>query len=118
MGAHKLGCRVTLACGGREYSGVAEGASIPGIRAEIAARATLDAVANAEDGRVVLSLMAARVLKFVDLPLVVVSVYGMNGDEVKRLVGAAPVDNSEEQAAILATLQATDRWLAACALGY
>ncbi len=116
--AHKLACRVTLASAGREYSGVAEGAAIPGVRADIAARATLNAVSSAEDGAVVLSLIAARVLRFVDLPLVVVSVYGVNGDEVKRLVGAAPVDNSEEQAAVLATLQATDRWLAATALGY
>ncbi len=116
--AHKLACRVTLSSAGREYTGVAEGAAIPGVRADIAARATLNAVANAEKGAVVLSLIAARVLRFVDLPLVVVSVYGVNGDEVKRLVGAAPVDNSEEQAAVLATLQATDRWLAATALGY
>ncbi len=118
VNAHKLACRVTLSSAGREYSGVAEGAAIPGVRADIAARATLNAVANAEKGAVVLSLIAARVLRFVDLPLVVVSVYGVNGDEVKRLVGAAPVDNSEEQAAVLATLQATDRWLAAAALGY
>lgn len=118
VGSHQLACRVTLAFSGREYSGLAEGASIPGLRAEIAARATLNAVANAEGGAVVLSLSAARVLRFVDMPLVVVSIYGMHGDEVKRLVGAAPVDNSEEQASVLATLQATDRWLTATALGY
>lgn len=112
ISAHAFRCRVTLSTNGHEYVGEAEGPSVPGVRAEIAAKATLDALCSAENGRVILSLMTARVLRFSDMPLVVVSVYGMNDEEINRLVGVSVVENSEEQAAILATLQATDRWIA------
>jgi hypothetical protein len=112
ISAHAFRCRVTLSTNGHEYVGEAEGPSVPGVRAEIAAKATLDALCSAENGRVILSLMTARVLRFSDMPLVVVSVYGMNEEEINRLVGVSVVENSEEQAAILATLQATDRWIA------
>lgn len=112
ISAHAFRCRVTLSTNGHQYVGEAEGPSVPGVRAEIAAKATLDALCSAENGRVILSLMTARVLRFSDMPLVVVSVYGMNDEEINRLVGVSVVENSEEQAAILATLQATDRWIA------
>jgi len=112
ISAHAMRCRVKLSSNGREFVGEAEGPSVPGVRAEIAARATLNALSVAEREKLVLSLMAARVLRFSDMPLVVVSVYGMSDEEVNRLVGVSVVDASEEQAAILATLQATDRWIA------
>lgn len=108
---HGFRCQVKLVSQGQEYVGAAEGAAVPGARADIAARATLDAVVKAEGKKVVLSLMAARVLRFVDLPVVIVAVYALNEEEVKRLVGGAIVENSEEQAAILATLQAVERWV-------
>jgi hypothetical protein len=104
-------CRVTLYSAAGEFSGEAEGPDVPGGRAEIAARATLDALNKAEDDFVALALKGARVLRVFDGPIVVVGVFGMNTGATP-LVGACLVEDSVEQAATLAALQAADRWLA------
>lgn len=104
-------CRVTISSPNGEYQGEADGPEIPGIRAEIAARATLDALNRAEGGDIAVALKGARVLRVFEAPIVVIGVYGLNTGETIPLVGAALVENSVEQAAILATLQAADRWL-------
>jgi hypothetical protein len=105
-------CRVTILSAAGEFDGEAEGPDIPGVRPEVASRAALDALNKAEGGRVALALKGARVLRVFEVPLVVVGVYGLNTGETIPLVGACLVHNSVEQAAILATLQAADRWLA------
>ena len=104
-------CRVTVRSAKGEFSGTYEGASVPGARAEIAARATLEALNIAEGGEITLALKGARVLRVFEGPIVVVGVYGMNGGTT-TLLGACIVENSVEQSAVLATLQAADRWLA------
>ncbi len=104
-------CRVTVASAAGEFSGEAEGPAVPGVRAEIAARGALAALNHAEDGHVALALKGARVLRIFEGPIVVVGVYGMNSSTTP-LVGACLVENSVEQSAIFATLQAADRWLA------
>lgn len=104
-------CGVTIVSAAGEFSGEAEGPEIPGVRPEIAARATLDALNQAEGEHVALALKGARVLRVFESPMVVVGVYGMNTGESTPLVGACLVRHSVEQAAILATLQAVDRWL-------
>ncbi|NIR43835.1 MAG: hypothetical protein GWN99_07745 [Gemmatimonadetes bacterium] len=104
-------CKVTVYSAAGEFEGEAEGPEFPGARAEIAARATLDALNNAEGGSVMLGLKGARVLRIFESPIVVVGVYGLN-TKATPLVGACLVDNSVEQSATLATLQAADRWLA------
>ena len=103
-------CRVTIFSAAGEFRGEAEGPEFPGARAEIASRATLDALNKAEGGQVTLGLKGARVLRIFESPIVVVGVYGMNTGAT-ALVGACLVDASVEQAATLATLQAADRWL-------
>ncbi len=105
-------CRVTVVSAGGEITGEAEGPDIRGMRAEIAARAALDALNKAERGKVALALKGARVLRVFGTPIVVVGVYGLNTGEGTPLVGACFVHTSVEQSAILATLQAADRWLA------
>lgn len=105
-------CRVTVVSAGGEITGEAEGPDIRGMRAEIAARAALDALNRAEGGKVALALKGARVLRVFGTPIVVVGVYGLNTGEGTPLVGACFVHTSVEQSAILATLQAADRWLA------
>jgi hypothetical protein len=104
-------CGVTIVSSDGEFAGEAEGPEIPGVRAEIAARATLEALNNAEGDHVAMALKGARVMRIFESPLVVVGVYGMNTGESLPLVGACLVRHSVEQAAILATLQAVDRWL-------
>lgn len=104
-------CGVTIVSSAGEFNGQAEGPEIPGVRAEIAARATLEALNSAEGDHVALALKGARVLRIFESPLVVVGLYGMNTGESTPLVGACLVRHSVEQAAILATLQAVDRWL-------
>jgi len=105
-------CRVTVVSASGEITGEAEGPDIRGMRAEIAARAALDALNKAERGKVALALKGARVLRVFGTPIVVVGVYGLNTGEGTPLVGACFVHTSVEQSAILATLQAADRWLA------
>lgn len=105
-------CRVTVVSAGGEITGEAEGPDIRGMRAEIASRAALDALNKAEGGKVALALKGARVLRVFGTPIVVVGVYGLNTGEGTPLVGACFVHTSVEQSAILATLQAADRWLA------
>ncbi len=104
--------RVTLQCEGIRYIGEAEGPAVPGARAEIAARAALDALGKAEGRRLTLALRGGRVMRVFEEPVAVVGVYGMARGEANTLVGACLVRESEEEAAILATLQATDRWIA------
>jgi hypothetical protein len=104
--------RVTIVSAAGEFKGQAEGPEIRAVRPEIAARAALDALNKAEGGTVALALKGARVLRVFDTPIVVVAVYGLNTGETTPLIGVCLVHNSVEQAAILATLQAADRWLA------
>ncbi|UCF20879.1 MAG: hypothetical protein JSU87_05600 [Gemmatimonadota bacterium] len=104
--------KVTVVSAVGESSGEAQGPDVPGVRAEIAAQATLQALARAEGGEVSLALKSARVLRFMDNPIVVVGIYGVNGGEMFPLLGACLVLSSVEHASILATLQAVDRWLA------
>jgi hypothetical protein len=104
--------RVKIVSAAGEFTGEAEGPQIPGTRPETAARAALDALNRAEGGKVALALKGARILRVFESPLVVVGVYGQNTGQATPLVGACMVYNSAEQASILATLQAADRWLA------
>ncbi len=109
---HGQRVRVTLQCEGIRYIGEAEGPAVPGARAEIAARAVLDALGKAEGRRLSLALRGARIMRAFEEPVAVVGVYGMASGEAQTLVGACLVRESDEEAAILAILQATDRWIA------
>ena len=104
-------CRVTVAADKGEFTGEADGPEVPGVRAEISARATIDALNQAEGGDLVLALKGARVLRVFETPMVVVAMYALNSGETASLVGSCMVHNSVEQATIQATLQAADRWL-------
>jgi hypothetical protein len=111
IGPRAFHCKVVIVSAQGEFTGESEGPEFPGARAEIAARATIEALNKAEKGSVTLGLKGARLLRVFESPMVVVGVYGMNTGATP-LVGLCLVDNSVEQAATLATLQAADRWLA------
>lgn len=109
---HRFHARVRVGLGEQEFVGEAEGADVPGARVDVAARATLVALQNAEANRVELALQGAKLVRAFDRSVVVVGIYGLKGREVTFLVGASLARDSIEHAAILATLQATGRWLA------
>lgn len=104
-------CRVRLKGEDGEIVGEAEGADVPRVRMETTARALLDALEKAEEHRVSLALDAARVVHAFERDVIVVGVYATRGRTRTFLTGASPLVESSEQAAILATLHATNRWI-------
>jgi hypothetical protein len=110
--------RVEIEWHGDRYTGEATAADLPRPKFEAAASATLQAIERAleaklEDGRpsVTLSLEGVKVVDAFDRKYVLVAVHGISGRDVRRLAGATLTDESTDRSAILATLQATDRWV-------
>jgi hypothetical protein len=104
-------CRVRLRLDGEEYVGSAEGTDIERGRLNAAAQAVLNALELAEEREIGFALDGLKLLDAFDLPVVVAAVYGLSGRTRTYLAGAAPVNESPEHAAILATLKATNRWI-------
>ena len=106
-------CRVELRQGGRVFQGEArEMDSVPG-RARAAARATLAAAEQASTG-VQLGLEGIAVVDLFSRKYVVASVEAIQQRDFIMLAGMVSLDSqrSVEDAAVLATLRAIDRWLA------
>lgn len=108
---YRVTCRVTVGRDGQQFEGAAQGADVPGSRAATAARATLKALEEAHAHRAELVLQDIDVVRALAGDVVLVAVHATARGEGRSLVGAAPVTDSLEDAAILATLQATNRWL-------
>jgi hypothetical protein len=104
-------CRVRLRLDDQEYVGTAEGTDIERGRLNAAAQAVLDALERAEENQVGFALDGVKLIDAFDLPVVVTAIYGLSGRTRTYLAGAAPVNESPEHAAILATLKATNRWI-------
>jgi hypothetical protein len=105
---------------GEEFSGEAGSADLPRARLEAAAKATLRAVeAAARDRRseradlpvVALSLDGVRVVSAFERDFTLVSVHALAGRDIVALSGSSVVNDRVEAAVIMATLQATDRWV-------
>ncbi|HEU4996831.1 MAG TPA: hypothetical protein VFT29_18570 [Gemmatimonadaceae bacterium] len=106
-----VACRVTLRKGDETFVGEAEGVENERQRIELAARAALSAISAAEgDGRV-LGLEGARHIDAFDREFVFVGVTARVGRENSLLTGSAQVKESPEQSAVLAVLDATNRWV-------
>ena len=110
--------RVEIEWRGDSYTGETSAADLPRPKLEAAAGATLRALEAAlasanEDGRrpVTLSLDGVKVVEAFDRRFVLVAVHAMSGRDLSRLAGATVTDDATDRAAILATLQATDRWV-------
>jgi len=102
----------------QRYVGEARAADLPRPKLEAVAGATLQAVErglqeNLPDGcrPVTLSLDGVRVIDAFERKFVLVAVHAISGRDVARLAGTTVADESTDRAAILATLQATDRWV-------
>lgn len=117
--SHQVKHRVEIEWKGESYVGMATAADLPRTRLEAVSRATLAAVDAAlssemEEGTassMTLALDGVKLVDAFDRKFVLVAVNAMAGRDVTPLAGATVVEVTHDRAAILATLQATDRWV-------
>jgi hypothetical protein len=117
--AHAVKVAVCLEWTGGEYVGEAVGTESSHSRLETAVRATLAATQKilatlrngAPDEDVALGLDGVKVVEAFDRNYVLVGVNAIHDREIASLAGASVVAHTLDRAAILATLQATDRWV-------
>ena len=106
-----VACRVTLRKGESAYVGEAEGLENERLRIELAARATLSAITQAEGDARVLGLEGCKTIEAFDRQFVFVGLTTRTGRESALLTGSAEVKESQETASVLAVLDATNRWI-------
>jgi hypothetical protein len=101
--------RVLLRSGDVLVEGMEEGVDEARSRVQLAARAAVKAIEkDLVDSGVVLE--GVRVVEAFDRKLVLAGVHGVGGRTSQLLVGTAEIKESPEQAAVLAVLDATNRW--------
>lgn len=110
--------RVEIEWNGERYTGEASAADLPRPKLEAVTSATLRAiekaiVENLEEGQhpPTLQLDGVKIVDAFDRRFVLVAVHAISGRDHSRLAGTNIADESTDRAAILATLQATDRWV-------
>jgi hypothetical protein len=104
-------CRVTLRKGEHTYVGEAEGMENERHRIELAARATLTALQQAEvEGKYLLALEGTKFIDAFEREFVMVGITARAGRDTMLLTGSAEVRESPETAGVLAVLDATNRW--------
>lgn len=104
-------CRVTLRKGEQTFTGEASGMEGERSRLELAARATLLAMAAAEDREGQAGLEGIRTIDAFEKSFVFVGVMVRRGRESQLLTGSCEIRESMESAAVLAVLTATNRWV-------
>ena len=102
--------RVTLRRGDEQFVGEAEGVENERLRMELAARATLSAIAACGESRT-LGLEGCKQVEAFEREFVFVGVTARYGRESALLTGSAEVKESPETSAVLAVLDATNRWM-------
>jgi len=105
-----VACRVTLRKGDETFVGESEGMD-DRQRIESAAKAALAAIVAAEKENRSLGLEGCRELDAFDRRFVFVGVTARIGRDSVLLTGSAEVKESPEQSAVLAVLDATNRWV-------
>jgi len=101
--------RVILRHGEATWEGMEEGVDEARSRVQLAARATVRAMEQElVDAGVVLE--GVRVVDAFDRKICLAAVHGVGGRNSRLLVGTCEVKESAEQAAVLAVLDATNRW--------
>jgi len=106
-----VACRVTLRKGDQSFIGEAEGLENERLRIELAARAALAAIAQAEVATQILGLEGCRVVEAFDREFVFVGVTARKGRDTALMTGSAEIKESPETASVLAVLDATNRWI-------
>lgn len=108
-------CRVILRRDGQEFVGEAEGPESERARLELAARASVAAITEAVKATPgvtrSVALEGTTVVEAFEREFVFVSVLGRAGRETSVLTGSSEVRESLETSAVLAVLDATNRWL-------
>lgn len=104
-------CRVTLRKGDTSYIGEAEGAETERSRAELAARAAVLAIGQAEGESRQLALDGCKLIDAFDREFVIVGLTARWGRESAFLSGTCEIKDSPETASVLAVLDATNRWI-------
>jgi hypothetical protein len=102
-------CEVLLRGRSREFVGRGTGGDTAGGRATAAARAVMDAITRARP-ELRLELDGATLSSSRGRTFVIVGAHLLFDRDTLRLAGAAALTRSPEEAAILAALQATNRW--------
>ena len=105
-------CRVTLRKGDESFVGEAEGMESERSRVDLAARAALVAITQAEGGQRTLALDGVTVVSAFDREFVFVGVTAKVARESHLLTGSCEIKDSAETASALAVLDATNRWIA------
>ena len=110
--AKGIACRVTLKKGDESFVGEAEGMENERSRIELAARAALAALAQAEPSDRALALDGVRLIEAFDREFVFVGVTARLARTSALLTGSCEIRESAETASVLAVLDATNRWIA------
>jgi hypothetical protein len=104
-------CKVTLRRGDATWIGEADGAESSRTRIELAARAALTAIRNFEGNRRSWELVGVRRVEAFETAFVFVGVETWIGRDRTLLTGSCEIRDSAETSAVLAILDATNRWL-------
>jgi len=110
---HRVACKVVLRDEDETYEGEAEGPDFSQSRLEVAARALLDALNDATMEDISLRLEGIQRTDAFGKDLVLALVQGQERRRSVTLPGIGLVEDSAEEAAVLACLQATNRWAGA-----
>ena len=102
--------RVKLAFGEREASGEELGTDTVRNRVEAAARAAATCLDELVPDNSI-ALEGASMIDAFDRKFVLVAVHGLGGREAQLLVGTCEIRESAERSAVLAVLDATNRWV-------
>ncbi|HWL41080.1 MAG TPA: hypothetical protein VNO75_12675 [Gemmatimonadaceae bacterium] len=106
-----VSCRVTLRKGEESYIGEASGIEGDRSRLDLAARATVFAIGQAEGREGQLAVEGVKVMDAFDREYVFVGVTVRSGRDSQLLVGNCEIKGSAETASALAVLSATNRWV-------
>lgn len=109
--ARGVSCRVSLMKDGTPFIGEARGVDGDRARLELAARASCLAIGDADARDRQFGLEGVRVFEAFDRKFIFVGVTVRYGRDVRLLAGTCEVIDSAETAAVLAVLDATNRWL-------
>jgi hypothetical protein len=108
-------CKVTLGRGGESYIGESEGQDSERSRIDLAARAALLAIVEAMKGtggaERSLALEGSKLIDAFEREFIFVSVTARIGRDSVVLTGSCEVRESAETSAVLAVLDATNRWM-------
>jgi len=106
----KVTCRVDLTHEDAVFTGEAEGPDFEKARMEVAATAALEAAQQASGDSVLLSLQGIDSVGAFGQSFVLAAVNGTVRRDSQSLAGVVRVRDSVEEAAVLACLQAINRW--------